>query len=1030
MDKLHLQSPPQPSSPILMPSSSTVINVSNATSDTEAHDDSHADNCDDGDNDDDDGDDVSSTIAVRGMAPDHVQHDYEQVPVVASVAAYMSPNHRSANRDTLLNDSHNSGAVLGPDGYDDDDDVRVFQCEHSSSNGLANGLGRRPVDRRDGEPLNSFTLTRFLEIEPGEASAAAVSTSPIPQHSVHHLPQPVDEPAENSQQNIDTLISLLGTHDPAQSARQLYELSQSRDTCRALRQTRCIPLCVQIIHSDADVHTRRAARRALHNVVNAPPSLAVPDVASTDGADDRRARSETKVLRHIEHVLDYCDTLKLMLHDGESLADDRDRHPLQALSHLMKLSFDAEHRQTMGLLGALQAISSCVAYDHAMHGGSSRPDDRCVALRRFAAMTMTNMTFGDDTNKATLCSNKDFMRALVGQLTAGVVVEDLLPVTANVLRNLSWRADARVKQVLNEIGTVTALTQAAMCNAHNETTLKALLSPLWNLSAHSSPNKAEFCAIDGALAFVVDMLVYMGPSRTWTVAENAGGILRNVSSHIAVNAEYRAVLRGKNALGILLEHLSAESVTIVSNACGTLWNLSARCEEDQRYLLDNRALQRLSQLLDSKHKMIANGSSSALKNLLNCRMVTTAMAAVSGGNGSSSGGGFDAVQKAQMMRTRKMQLQTQAAPAAVGMLRKPDLLPTYLADVSNNGDNLPPLRITPRTAQMLQNGYMQQQRKFYPPSTGVQHQQQHLPPPPPPRRVSKPEPLPSPPTPPRRNLMMHQQQQQQQHHHQPHQAQRQPTNELHRPLRSDGTPYQETDLDQITDFSLRYGGDGDATLMDAAGGGPRPQRQQMPPPPQQHQQSQPPPLPPTRRLIETSVATSGINTPERCTKYAEEGTPGLYDSYSSLDGSGHDDDERIAATDAAQQQHTDLAYDVDEPRPCDDEVPVTYRHTEEEEEELENDVIDNANETRRLQANESNDGDDDDADEERDRFPPLLQDGFAASGRTSPGGSMKGGVTFDTPMMFSRHSSIESLSSVEVPMLITDDGQSIVSDFR
>ena len=43
----------------------------------------------------------------------------------------------------------------------------------------------------------------------------------------------------------------------------------------------------------------------------------------------------------------------------------------------------------------------------------------------------------------------------------------------------------------------------------------------------------------------------------------------------------RQVLRDHNCLQTLLGHLRSHSLTIVSNACGTLWNLSARSPRDQ-----------------------------------------------------------------------------------------------------------------------------------------------------------------------------------------------------------------------------------------------------------------------------------------------------------------------------------------------------------------------------------------------------------------------------------------------------------------
>lgn len=191
-----------------------------------------------------------------------------------------------------------------------------------------------------------------------------------------------------------------------------------------------------------------------------------------------------------------------------------------------------------------------------------------------------------------------------------------------MIRNLSWRADGNMKDVLNEIGTVKVLTAAAMkCTMEN--TLKAILSALWNLSNHCAKNKAEFCEQLGAIEFLIDMLLYEAPSKTMAVIENTGGILRNISSHIATKEEYRVVLRGKNCFQILLQQLKSPSLTVVSNSCGTLGNLSAGCLEDQKYLRDNGAIPMLRSLIYSKHKMISTGSTIALRNLLGCKSSVT-----------------------------------------------------------------------------------------------------------------------------------------------------------------------------------------------------------------------------------------------------------------------------------------------------------------------------------------------------------------------------------------------------------------------
>nr|CAD7259192.1 unnamed protein product [Timema shepardi] len=407
---------------------------------------------------------------------------------------------------------------------------------------------------------------------------------------------------------VYSLLSMLGTHDKQDMSRTLLAMSSSPDSCLAMRQSGCLPLLVQLLHgTEQDPETRQRAAQSLHNVVHAHP-------------DDKRGRREARVLKLLEQVRDYCDSLREMLAAGEDVPravinDDMERHPGPTIAALMKLSFDEEHRHAMCQLGGLHAIAELIQVDHEAHGSATN-DQYCVTLRRYAGMALTNLTFGDGTNKALLCSFREFMKALVAQLVSPS--EDLRQVTASVLRNLSWRADGASKQTLREVGAVPALMRAAM-EGKKESTLKSILSALWNLSAHCSMNKVDICAVEGALAFLVNMLSYKAPSKTLAIVENAGGILRNISSHVAVREDYRAILRDHNCLQVLLQQLKSPSLTIVSNACGTLWNLSARCAEDQRLLWEMGAINMLRSLVHSKHKMISMGSSAALKNLLSAR---------------------------------------------------------------------------------------------------------------------------------------------------------------------------------------------------------------------------------------------------------------------------------------------------------------------------------------------------------------------------------------------------------------------------
>ncbi|CAM9764363.1 unnamed protein product [Bubo scandiacus] len=418
------------------------------------------------------------------------------------------------------------------------------------------------------------------------------------------------------------LLSMLATRDKDDMSRTLLAMSSSQESCLAMRKSGCLPLLIQILHdSDGEPgppespagakDARMRANAALHNIVFSQP-------------DEGQAKKEMRVLHVLEQIRSYSETcwdwLQMQSRDGgrgpEGSAAPVPIEPqiCQATCAIMKLSFDEEYRRAMNELGGLQAVAELLQVDYEMHKMTSDPLN--LALRRYAGMALTNLTFGDVVNKATLCSRRGCMEAIVAQL--GSDSEELHQVVSSILRNLSWRADINSKKVLREVGSVTGLTRCAL-HAGKESTLKSVLSALWNLSAHSTENKAAICGVEGALGFLVSTLTYKCQSNSLAIIESGGGILRNVSSLIATREDYRQVLRDHNCLQTLLGHLRSHSLTIVSNACGTLWNLSARSPRDQELLWDLGAVSMLRNLIHSKHKMIAMGSAAALRNLLTNR---------------------------------------------------------------------------------------------------------------------------------------------------------------------------------------------------------------------------------------------------------------------------------------------------------------------------------------------------------------------------------------------------------------------------
>jgi len=303
----------------------------------------------------------------------------------------------------------------------------------------------------------------------------------------------------------------------------------------------------------------------------------------------------------------------------------------ETMAILTRCSFDESHRQPIFLLGGIPALAELIQVENRAHSPTG-PCHQCREVRRYAVVALTNLTFGNASIKSYLCSFPGFVEIMVGQLDSNW--ENLRKATAHLFRNLAWKADKSSKSVLSESKVVSVLMMAAMSVSarslvetpmgsavepgRDEPTLKVILSALWNLSAHCRKNKSDVCGIIGSLIFLVQLL----RSRSTAVVENGGGILRNVSSYIATSQqgeEYRKILREENCLSLLLSQLRSPSLTIVSNACGTLWNFSARSASDQEALWELGAVPMLQSLTNSKHKTISTCSLAALKNLYTAR---------------------------------------------------------------------------------------------------------------------------------------------------------------------------------------------------------------------------------------------------------------------------------------------------------------------------------------------------------------------------------------------------------------------------
>lgn len=165
---------------------------------------------------------------------------------------------------------------------------------------------------------------------------------------------------------------------------------------------------VALIHGkEASDTAREQASKALHNIVQ-------------QSAENKQNRREAMVYKLITQLLQYCISLKNdptnALSTPNDLSDDVPTIT-QTVALLMKFSFNEEYRRAMCEFGALHTLAKLIETDHSVRQGDVlNLSPESIAIRRYAAMALTNLTFRDSNNKALLCSFKEFMEALVAQL--------------------------------------------------------------------------------------------------------------------------------------------------------------------------------------------------------------------------------------------------------------------------------------------------------------------------------------------------------------------------------------------------------------------------------------------------------------------------------------------------------------------------------------------------------------------------------------------------------------------------------------
>uniref|UniRef100_A0A1I8J120 Armadillo repeat-containing protein 5 n=2 Tax=Macrostomum lignano TaxID=282301 RepID=A0A1I8J120_9PLAT len=423
--------------------------------------------------------------------------------------------------------------------------------------------------------------------------------------------------------DLDDLDSLDGAggapaDDPDQLSQALLRMSTDPVDCSRLRQGQPFGLVLPLLYGpetrDPCPESRCPSPHA--SLPPRPVRDRAAQILANLAACPEAGAKEKLILCHLDQVRAYCDAVRAVLCRCGQLASLSSPPPAEvavdalrdrccsALSVLLELSYSDTDRPAIAELGGVECLSDLLLVDFCRT--QYRPPPCSLFLRRYAASALTNLSYGDAACKRRVCLRAPAVWSLVEQLksppglavgVAQPVEEELCQVTAAVIRNLSWQADAECRAVLGRLGAAGVLTRAAL-QVRRETTLRSLLSALWNLSAHSTANKEAICAVPGSLSLLCACLT-CNPS----LAETGGGVLRNISSVVAVREDLRSAVRP--AFPVLLTQLRSASLTVVANACGILWNLSSNHLADQRLLTRLGAVPMLRCLIQSKHKPLS-----------------------------------------------------------------------------------------------------------------------------------------------------------------------------------------------------------------------------------------------------------------------------------------------------------------------------------------------------------------------------------------------------------------------------------------
>lgn len=430
---------------------------------------------------------------------------------------------------------------------------------------------------------------------------------------------------------LDMLIHVIkmfstktGKDNDGDAANLLLALSRTAETVEVMHQSACLKMLIQIIHNIEHKEDRN------HQEVRLRASETLRNIIESKG-ETRQGKHDLCVLNVLEKVRSHCDMMFdfISSHPAGQKIDSATQESLHAsceallgpMRKLYKYSNDKEkYRPSILTLGGLQATAEVLIVNFRLLAVQKKctgrhGDKRICHSSKIVTIIISiliNLTYGDVDNKSTLCAFEHFLKALMYHIS--LQNESIIASGAQVLRNLSWRATGDIKEALlvYDAG-ITLMSAIDYCS--EEATLQYITSALWNLSAHSLESRTRISSTPNGIVQLVNLLSYNSPSGTTSVVENVGGILKNLSVVIK-DEKYRRKFRDSGGLAKLAQHLKSKNKTVLANATGVLWNLSAHHYEDQKILWDLGCIPLLDIHRTSEHKSIRENARGALRNLL------------------------------------------------------------------------------------------------------------------------------------------------------------------------------------------------------------------------------------------------------------------------------------------------------------------------------------------------------------------------------------------------------------------------------